>query len=72
MSNSSNVRRIAKAVKMTVLSSLTVGMLFASVCSAADVRKNLAAGTQSFIKNYTIDIFEALVPPASDVFGNRN
>ncbi len=73
MGSSSSVRRMITAIKMTALATMTAGTLFASVCSAADVRHNLAAGTQSFIKSYTIDIFEALVPAPTDIIGgNQN
>ncbi len=59
-------------VKTAVLGVLTAGMVYSSACSAVDLRYNLVAGTQSFVKGYTTDLLEALFPAAEDLFATND
>ena len=58
-----------KRLKLTVGSSLAAGAVFASACTAADIKHNLVAGTQSFIRSYAADLLEALIPSPEELIG---
>ena len=64
--NSGNLVCKAKAV---VLSVAVVGALHASACTIGDLQHNVVNGTLSFVKGYTTDVWEALVPPVDDLVG---
>ncbi len=59
--------RIRK-VKMALLAAVSGGTVLASACTWTDVKHNVVGGTNSFIKSYTADFWEALIPAASDFF----
>ena len=46
-------RYVWKRLKVTLFSGLTAGVVLASACTVTDVRHNLVAGTQSFIRGGT-------------------
>lgn len=60
--------RAGRRMKTTMLTAIVVagGTVFTS-CGVVDLRHNLIAGTQSFVKDYTIDLWEALIPPADEL-----
>jgi len=60
--------RIGK-IKVVVLSVVVFGMTYGAACTVGDVRHNVANGTLSFVKDYTSDLWEALIPPANQVVG---
>lgn len=62
--------RNTQRTKVRILGALTLasGMVFSS-CSMVDVRHNLVAGTMSFVKGYTTNLWEALLPAAEDLVG---
>ena len=62
--------RTVRGVKSTILTAMVLagGTVFTS-CGIVDVRHNLIAGTQAFVKGYTTDLWVALFPPA-DAFVN--
>ncbi|HOA74853.1 MAG TPA: hypothetical protein PL151_07680 [Phycisphaerae bacterium] len=55
-------------VKMAALSLLTAGVLFGPGCGMTDLRDNVVAGSLGFVKNYTTDVLETLIPAAADLF----
>jgi len=59
---------LTRKVRLTVLTTAASGMLFASACSMRDIADNLTAGALSFVKGYTADMLETLVPPADELF----
>ncbi len=56
-------------IKMAWYSSLTAGVVLSSACSATDVRHNLVAGTQSFIRDYATDFLGAVIPSPDELIG---
>ncbi|MGB2986982.1 MAG: hypothetical protein WBE26_14005 [Phycisphaerae bacterium] len=58
------VRRTKMAALTTLLAG---GMLLGSGCSWVDVRHNVIAGTQSFVKGYTTSLWDALIPPPEEL-----
>ena len=60
--------RIRK-IKVAVLSTVVFGALYGSACTLGDFRLNMVNGTLSFVKGYTSDLWEALVPPADGLVG---
>lgn len=58
------------AVRSAALALVTAGTVYASACSAIDVRHNVVGGTMSFIKGYTTDLLFEVFPAPSDVAGN--
>ena len=56
-----------KRLKVTLFSGLTAGVVLASACSLTDVRHNVVAGTQSFIRAYATDLWEALIPAPAEI-----
>ena len=60
--------RAARRMKITMLTAIVAvgGTVFTS-CGIVDLRHNLIAGTQAFVKGYTTDLWEALVPPADEL-----
>ena len=65
MLNNSSVR--IRKVTIGVLAALTAGTVYGSACSMKDLRHNAIGGTMSFVKGYTSDMWEALVPSADEV-----
>ena len=65
-----NRHKLVRKIKVTLLVAFAGGAAYASACSAVDVRHNLIAGTQSFVKSWVTDLWEAIVPPAGDLFGD--
>lgn len=65
-------REVVRRIKKTALVSLAAGMAYVSICSLTDVRHNLIAGTQAFIKGYATDLWEVLVPPPADLVGTAD
>ncbi len=62
-----NMRKLrGRKVRLLTAMALGGGMAFAS-CSAVDIRHNLVAGTQSFVQDYTADLWAALFPPADEI-----
>ena len=62
---SSRVRKI----KVAALSLASFGMVYGAACTVGDVRHNVVNGTLSFVKGYTSDLWEALIPPADQLVG---
>jgi len=62
---SSRMRRIRVAGMMLA----GFGVLYASACTLGDLRYNVVNGTLSFVKSYTSDLWEALIPPADELIG---
>jgi hypothetical protein len=58
---------IVRKIKVALLGVATAGVLFGSACSAVDLRQNFVAGTQAFIKGYTTDLWEAVLPSAEEI-----
>jgi len=58
------VRKVKKAVLTTLV---TGGMLLGWSCGWNDVGYNVLAGTQAFVKAYTTDLWEALIPAADEL-----
>ena len=58
---------IVRKIRVALLGVATAGVLLGSACSAVDVRQNLVAGTQAFIKGYTTDLWEAIIPPPDEL-----
>ena len=58
---------LVRKMKVAVFSMTAVGMLHASACSLGDLRLNLVNGTLAFVKGYTTDMWEALIPAADDL-----
>ncbi|UCE59530.1 MAG: hypothetical protein JSU63_19065 [Phycisphaerales bacterium] len=64
MSNTSLARRMKAAMLTAVVA--VGGTVFAS-CGWTDLRYNFVAGTQAFVKGYTTDMWEAIVPAPGDL-----
>ena len=62
--------KLVRKVKVSLLVAFAGGAAFASACSAVDIRHNVIAGTQSFVKSWVTDLWGVLVPPADDLFGD--
>ena len=60
---------LRRKVKVAALTMATIGMLYSSPCTVGDIGHNVINGTLSFVKGYTTDLWEALVPPADQLFG---
>lgn len=60
--------RIRK-IKVAALSMAALGMMYSAACTVGDIRLNAVNGTLSFVKGYTSDLWEALVPPADQLVG---
>jgi hypothetical protein len=53
---------------MALLAALaTAGGTVFSSCGWADIRHNIIAGTETFIRGYTADLWDALLPSAEDL-----
>jgi len=59
-----------RKMKVAALSLAAVGMMYASACTVGDIRHNVINGTLAFVKGYTGDLWEALVPPADELVGD--
>lgn len=62
-------RRKIRRIKVAALSMAAFGMMYSSACTIGDVGHNLVNGTLAFVKGYTTDLWEAVVPPADSFFG---
>ena len=60
--------RIRK-IKVATLSMAALGMMYGSACTVGDIRHNVVNGTLSFVKGYTSDLWEAIIPPADQLVG---
>ena len=62
-------RRIMPRVKRVLLVALAIAGSTVSSCgfSLQDVRYNIVGGTMSFVKAYTTDLWEALLPAWEDI-----
>jgi len=58
-----------KKIKLAALSVTALGMTYGAACTVGDVRHNVVNGTLSFVKGYTSDLWEALIPPADQLVG---
>ena len=63
--------RRGRKIKAAVLTLVTMGMVYSSPCTVADLGLNIVNGTLSFVKGYTGDLWEALVPPADQLLGGE-
>jgi hypothetical protein len=63
------LRNQFRKVKVTVLCAAVLGTAYSSACTWGDVGLNIVNGTLSFVKGYTADVWDALVPPPGDLFG---
>jgi hypothetical protein len=61
--------RPGRKVKVAMLVMATMGMLYSAPCSVGDLGHNIANGTLSFVKGYTSDLWEALIPSADQLIG---
>jgi|GEM_PF-2051463 len=60
--------RLLRRAKLAALATfLAGGTVLGSACTAADMRHNILAGTQAFVRGYTTELWVALVPPAEDL-----
>jgi len=64
-----SIRRKVRRIKVAALSMAAFGMMYASACTIGDVGQNLVNGTLAFVRGYTTDMWEAIVPPADSLFG---
>jgi len=55
-------------IKMAAMTALTAGMLFGPGCSVTDIRDNVVAGSLGFVKTYTGQVLDLLVPDANVLF----
>ncbi len=60
--------RIRK-IKVAAMSAVMMGMAYGAACTIGDIRHNIANGTLSFVKSYTGDVWEAIIPPADQDAG---
>ena len=58
-----------RKIKVAALSVTALGMLYGAACTVGDVRHNVVNGTLSFVKGYTSDLWEALIPAVDDFIG---
>lgn len=63
-----NTFPLIRKVKVGLFAAATAATLFGSACSMDDIRQNILGGTLSFVEAYTADLWEALVPPAEELF----
>ena len=60
-------KSLVRKIKVSALSMATVGVLYGSACTVGDLRHNIVNGTLDFVKNYTGDLWESLIPPADQL-----
>ena len=59
----------SRKIKVAALSVAAFGMTYGAACTVGDVRHNVVNGTLSFVKGYTSDLWEALIPPVDQLVG---
>jgi len=62
-------KSLVSKVKLAVLSMVTVGMVYASACTVGDLGYNVVSGTLAFVKGYTTDVWEAVLPAPGELMG---
>ncbi len=62
-------KSVVRRIKVSVLSMAAVGVLYGSACTLGDLRHNVVNGTLGFVKNYTGDLWETLIPTAEELVG---
>ena len=60
---------LTKRIKVAALSIVAFGMLYSSACTIGDIRHNVVGGTLAFVKSYTTDLWELIVPPPDELIG---
>lgn len=58
-----------RGLKMALLAGGVSGMVWSSSCSVVDIKHNLVAGTQSFVRSYATGLLEALLPAPEALIG---
>jgi len=64
-----SMTRLVRSTKLGLMAAtLAAGTVFGASCGLSDIKDNLVAGSLNFVKSYTADAWDLIIPNLNELF----